>query len=91
MSLIVSFFAAALAAASPAATPASAPQAVAMAAAPQADEDRIICKSVVATGTRFSTKTCKTKSQWDDAAREAHKFTEDNSSNWGCQSGACGK
>ena len=40
-------------------------------AARAADDNRMICKREKSTGTRFETKMCKTRQQWD-AIREQH-------------------
>lgn len=55
------------------AAPATAQTAVSAAeAARAAEEDRVVCKSQKATGTRFEKKTCMTVKQWE-AMREQNR------------------
>ena len=74
--------AAAISAASP--VPASTRQAEAPAvnAAPPkpikgADADTMICKSIATTGTRFMSRDCRTKAQWDQLAADSRDMTND--------------
>ena len=39
--------------------------------------DDMICKRTVATGTRFATKDCRTRGEWNQLSDEAHQATED--------------
>ena len=63
----------------------TAPQATAAAPAGVADDDRIICRSVRYTGSRFPERSCKTKKQMrldQEAQREgADKFMDRNRRN----------
>lgn len=36
--------------------------------------DTVICKSVIATGTRFMSKDCRTKADWDEMAAQSHQL-----------------
>ncbi len=57
----------------PAQTIAAAP---ASTTAPADDGDTVVCKSIEVTGTRFSTRECKTKTQWADITRNARDYVD---------------
>jgi invasion protein IalB len=80
---ISALLALALALADPAATqaPASTPAKVEK----TADQDQMICKSQVQTGTRFSTRICRTKAQWEEQTREAREYVDRQTT--GCNRG----
>ena len=40
-----------------------------------ADLERVICKRIVVTGSRFGTKLCMTWREWQDRAEDAKNFT----------------
>jgi hypothetical protein len=45
----------------------------------------MICKSQVQTGTRFSTRICRTKAQWEEQTREARDYVDRQTT--GCNRG----
>lgn len=49
------------------------------------DADQVICKSEAVTGTRFTTRVCRTKGQWEEDAREARDYV--NRQTTGCNRG----
>lgn len=67
----VALFAASQAPAQVASSPAPAP-----AAKPQADGDKIVCKSEKMVGSNISTRICRTKTEWE-ISRETNKRTLD--------------
>jgi hypothetical protein len=92
------FFAAAAAAASVAAapTPAPAPIPVRTADVPASgfgapptkqeaagDPNEMICKRIVSTGTRFASKDCRTRSEWNQLAVDSRQATHDLTANQG--------
>lgn len=92
MPLIVSLFVAAgLSAASstePYVQPPSAPVPAAAATPNVSDGDVVVCKTRAVTGTRFSTRECKTKTEWVNLTREARDFV-DRSTHKGCNPNGC--
>ena len=42
--------------------------------------DDMICKRTVATGTRFATKDCRTRAEWNQITADAHQATLDMTS-----------
>lgn len=44
---------------------------------PADPDDKIICRSVLQTGTRFSERKCATKRQWEAQAEEARRAAHD--------------
>jgi hypothetical protein len=43
-----------------------------------ADPNKMVCKSIIVTGTRFPTKDCRTQADWDQMALESKKVTADS-------------
>jgi hypothetical protein len=43
-----------------------------------ADPNKMVCKSIIVTGTRFPTKDCRTQAEWDEMALESKKVTADS-------------
>lgn len=78
-------------AAAPASAPESAPTTVstpATATPPMVDGDKVVCKSVEVTGTRFPEQRCHTKREWADMTQAARDFT--NKATTGpCTGGSC--
>ena len=46
----------------------------ALADAPKNNSERMICKSAPKEGSRFRTRTCHTKAEWDQIAQENHRL-----------------
>lgn len=44
---------------------------------PAKDPNKIICKSKAKTGTRFPTKTCRTRAEWEQIAEAAKRDAKD--------------
>ena len=40
--------------------------------------DTMICKSIATTGTRFMTRDCRTKGEWDQLAADSRQMTSDS-------------
>jgi hypothetical protein len=81
---VIAFMAAAMASASdggtsqPAAAPA-APAAPAAAPAPKGknDPDKVVCRTILPTGTRLGgTRVCHTQAEWADITRDSQRTTE---------------
>jgi hypothetical protein len=90
---IASLLATALMAGAASAAPASdnAPTAVstpATAAAPVADGDKVTCKTIAVTGTRFGTQVCHSKREWADMAQSAHDYVQ-HATTGACQGTTC--
>ena len=100
MSLLIGLTAFALVgAADPAASAAPGPAPLAsptgpakVSAAKVADDDTLVCVREAETGTRFTTKVCKTKMQWrimnDDGTRMLDRITRNQNAPLGGRSGA---
>lgn len=60
------------------ATVAAAAPATSTAAAPAAveDEDRMICKMIIPTGSRIGTKACRSATQWEQMSRDGRDAAE---------------
>ena len=46
------------------------------------DGDTMICKSIATTGTRFMTRDCRTKNEWDQLAADSRQLTTDSQRNF---------
>ncbi len=44
--------------------------------------DTMICKSIASTGTRFMTRDCRTKAEWDQLAGDSRQLTTDAQRNF---------
>jgi hypothetical protein len=60
-----------------------------VAEAKTADADTVVCKYDAQTGTRFPTRICHTKSQWDKMARDARDYINSNAGHFGCGKTTC--
>ena len=47
--------------------------AIVQASAPSEDSEKVVCKSSAKTGTRFKSKTCRTRAQWERMAELAKR------------------
>jgi hypothetical protein len=75
-----------------AAPPPVAPSTIApstVAEAKTADADTVVCKYDAQTGTRFPTRICHTKLQWDKMARDARDYINSNAGHFGCGKTTC--
>jgi hypothetical protein len=52
----------------------------------KSDDQVVTCKSIAVTGTRFPTRQCRTKAEWDGMAASAREFV-DKASRPACTSG----
>jgi cytochrome c5 len=77
--------------AAPSPSPAPAVIAPAAPATPAAtpDGDKIICKTIETTGSRFSTRECATKDQWAERTRQARDFVDANTRLGHCPNNMC--
>ncbi len=53
------------------------------------NDDTVVCKYDAQTGTRFPTRVCHTKAQWDKMARDARDFINGNAGHFGCGKTTC--
>ncbi len=61
------------------ATPRAAPAVPAVNAAPSktAASDKMVCKTIATTGTRFVSHDCRTQAEWDQLAADSRQMTAD--------------
>lgn len=67
--------------ASGAAAYSSEPAGEAAAAEAKSDKSKKICRTIVKSGTRFSTRICRSKEAWDKDAEAAARYLEDGQMN----------
>lgn len=61
----------------------------ATATAPSSDDEKVVCKTIAVTGTRFGSQICHTKHEWAVEAQAARDFTN-RATSGPCTGASCG-
>ena len=69
--------------ASPALTSGSAPAATAEAQPKANDPGRRVCRNLIRSGTRLTTRYCRTQAEWDEAGEGARRFLQEGQTEGG--------